>query len=67
MPALQQWDLQAEGLTPENWEGLSLGPSLSSEQPSLLLVSDDNLNPLQRSRLALLKPNRMASCPRHQP
>lgn len=67
MPALQQWDLQADGLTPENWEGISLAPAVSSEPPGFLLVSDDNLNPLQRSRLALLKPNRMASCPRHQP
>jgi hypothetical protein len=67
MPALQQWDLQAEGLTPENWEGISLGPSVSSGQPNLLLVSDDNLNPLQKSRLALLKPHRMATCSQHQP
>jgi len=44
-----------------------LGPSLSPERPSLLLVSDDNRNPLQTSRLALLKPNRSATCPQQQP
>jgi hypothetical protein len=70
--ALQHWDLQADGLRSENWEGLSFGPlsfsrSLSPEQPSLLLVSDDNRNPLQTSRLALLKPHRSATCARQQP
>jgi len=65
--SLQHWDLQANGLPPENWEGVSLGPSLSPERPSLLLVSDDNRNPLQTSRLALLKPNRSATCPQQQP
>ena len=60
--ALQHWDLKAVGLTPENWEGLSLGPELSPGQPSLLLVSDDNRNPLQSSRLALLQAHRSSSC-----
>ena len=59
---LEQWDLQASGLTPENWEGLSLGPTLSPGQPSLLLVSDDNRNPFQTSRLARLRPHRSAHC-----
>ncbi|MBV2351153.1 esterase-like activity of phytase family protein [Synechococcus sp. HK05] len=59
---LQQWDLQASGLTPENWEGLSLGPTLSPGQPSLLLVSDDNRNPFQTSRLARLSPRHSSHC-----
>jgi hypothetical protein len=60
--ALEHWDLQAMGLTPENWEGLSLGPELSPGQPSLLLVSDDNLNPLQTSRLAHLQARHSPTC-----
>jgi hypothetical protein len=53
---LQSWDLNSLGLTPENWEGMSAG------QQGLLLVSDDNRNPLQTSRLALLQPRRAAGC-----
>ena len=60
--ALQVWDLHALGITPENWEGLSLGPELSPGQPSLLLVSDDNRNPLQSSRLAQLQARRSPRC-----
>lgn len=52
--ALAQWDLIAAGLIPDNWEGLSPGPSLPDGRPTLLLVSDDNLNPFQSNRLALL-------------
>ena len=59
---LQAWDLNALGITPENWEGLSLGPELSPGQPSLLLVSDDNRNPLQSSRLAQLQARRSPRC-----
>ena len=59
---LQSWDLQSIGLTPDNWEGLSQGPPLADGSPTLLLVSDDNLNPLQANRLALLKPERPTSC-----
>jgi len=53
---LAVWDLQALGLTPENWEGISPGPRLADGRSSLVLVSDDNLNPLQSSRVALLTP-----------
>jgi len=59
---LQSWDLQSIGLTPDNWEGLSQGPPSADGSPTLLLVSDDNLNPLQANRLALLKPERPTSC-----
>jgi hypothetical protein len=59
---LQSWDLQSIGLTPDNWEGLSQGPPSADGSPTLLLVSDDNLNPAQASRLALLKPERPTSC-----
>lgn len=52
---LRQWDLNALGLTPENWEGLALAPAGDGvgDPLGLLLLSDDNLNPLQSSRLAL--------------
>ncbi|WP_259732034.1 MULTISPECIES: esterase-like activity of phytase family protein [Synechococcales] len=53
---LQQWDLLAAGLTPENWEGLAAGPPLSDGRPTLLLVSDDNFSPLQANRLARIAP-----------
>ena len=59
---LQSWDLQSIGLTPDNWEGLSQGPPSADGSPTLLLVSDDNLNPVQANRLALLKPERPTSC-----
>ena len=60
--ALHSWDLNRLGLTPEigltpeNWEGMSAG------EQGLLLVSDDNRNPLQTSRLALLQPRRSPNC-----
>ena len=60
---LASWDLLTSGLKPDNWEGLALGPPLADGRPSLLLVSDDNLSPLQANRLALLSPNRTAACP----
>ena len=59
---LASWDLIASGLPPDNWEGISAGPPSAEGQPSLLLVSDDNLNPLQANRLALLTPVRTTSC-----
>jgi hypothetical protein len=59
---LQLWNLQTAGLTPENWEGLTLGPPQRHGGISLLLVSDDNLNPLQSSRLALLTPKPPQAC-----
>jgi hypothetical protein len=60
--ALQSWNLETIGLTPENWEGISLGPLMSAGQPSIVLVSDDNLNRVQSSRLALLLARRSPGC-----
>ena len=52
-----EWDLLALGLEPDNWEGLTaVGRPPLEEGPLLVLVSDDNLNPLQANRLALLAP-----------
>lgn len=53
---MRQWDLLAAGLTPDNWEGLAAGPPLSDGRPTLLLVSDDNFNPLQASLIARIAP-----------
>lgn len=53
---LRQWDLLTLGLTPDNWEGLAPGPPLSDGRPTLLLVSDDNLSPLQTSLIARIAP-----------
>jgi len=59
---LMSWDLKAIGLTPDNWEAITPGPPLEDGRPTLLLVSDDNFNPLQDNLLALLAPRRSAAC-----
>jgi hypothetical protein len=56
--ALASWDLIAAGLVPDNWEALEEGPRLPDGRTTLVLVSDDNLSPLQASRLALLTADR---------
>jgi hypothetical protein len=53
---LASWDLLAIGLEPDNWEGLAAGPVLADGRAVLVLVSDDNLNPFQANRLAMLSP-----------
>ncbi|MCS5691887.1 esterase-like activity of phytase family protein [Cyanobium sp. FGCU-6] len=57
-PALASWDLISAGLVPDNWEALAEGPPLPDGRSSLVVVSDDNLSPLQASRLALLTADR---------
>ena len=59
---LMSWDLKAIGLTPDNWEAITPGPPLEDGRPTLLLVSDDNFNPLQDNLLAQLAPRRSAAC-----
>lgn len=59
---LAAWDLQAEGLKPDNWEGMAPGPPLQGDRASLWLVSDDNFNPLQANRMALIAPRRQPGC-----
>ena len=59
---LARWDLLAIGLPPDNWEGLALGAPMADGRPTLLLVSDDNFNPLQANRLARLAPRRQPGC-----
>jgi len=53
---LAQWDLLAVGLGPDNWEAMAVGPRLADGRSTLLLASDDNFNPLQANRLALIAP-----------
>jgi hypothetical protein len=65
---IQDWDLLARGpgntgLPPDNWEGLSWGPTLADGRASLVLISDDNFNPFQSNLLAVLAPRRLANCP----
>ena len=61
-PPLAQWDLLAIGLGPDNWEAMAVGPSLADGRSTLLLASDDNFNPLQANRLALIAPKHKG-CP----
>jgi hypothetical protein len=58
----QQWDLNRLGLPRDNWEVLLAGPPLASGQPTLLLASDDNFNPLQASHLVRLSPVQHPTC-----
>lgn len=57
------WDLLRVGLPADNWEGMTWGPGLADGRSTLVLVSDDNFNPLQRSWVAVLAPRRQARCP----
>ena len=56
------WDLLKAGLPADNWEGLAWGPRLADGRVVLVLVSDDNFNPLQRSWVSLLVPRRGSGC-----
>ena len=59
---LISWNLLQLGLAPDNWEVLLAAPPLGDGRPSLLLATDDNFNPLQRSHLARLVPRRLPGC-----
>jgi hypothetical protein len=48
-------DLSPELSTLDNFEGLAVGPLLSDGSRSLLIVSDDNFNPAQRSWFVQLR------------
>jgi hypothetical protein len=39
----------------DNLEGLTLGPTLADGSPSLLLIADDNFNPIQRNQMLLFR------------
>jgi len=59
---LAGWNLLQFGLPADNWEGMTWGPGLADGRSTLVLVSDDNFNPLQRSWVAVLAPRRQARC-----
>ncbi|MGH7999244.1 MAG: esterase-like activity of phytase family protein, partial [Brasilonema sp.] len=48
-------DLRKLNVALDNIEGLTLGPKLSNGQLSLILVSDNNFNPLQRTQILAFK------------
>ena len=56
------WDLLETGLPPDNWEAMALGPVLSDGRQTLVLASDDNINRLQSSWVAVLSPRRTTAC-----
>ena len=58
-----RWDLLKVGLPADNWEAMALGPAMSDGRQTLVLASDDNFNPLQRSWVSLLVPRRGSGCP----
>ena len=60
---LISWNLLQLGLVPDNWEVLLAAPPLGDGRSSLLLATDDNFNPLQRSHLARLVPRQQPGCP----
>lgn len=59
---LISWNLLLLGLAPDNWEVLLAAPPLGDGRPSVLLATDDNFNPLQRSSLARLVPRQLPGC-----
>lgn len=58
---LVSWNLLQLGLPADNWEVVLAAP-LADGRPSLLLATDDNFNPLQRSLLARLVPRQIEGC-----
>jgi len=48
-------DLGQLGISLDNLEGMTLGPQLPDGNRSLVLVSDDNFNPLQKTQLLLFR------------
>lgn len=48
-------DLTQVGIKLDNLEGMTLGPRLPDGSQSLLLISDDNFNPLQVTQLLLFR------------
>ncbi|MBN4006289.1 esterase-like activity of phytase family protein [Nostoc sp. LPT] len=48
-------DLRKLNVLPDNIEGLTLGPKLGDGQQSLILISDNNFNSLQRSQILAFK------------
>jgi hypothetical protein len=48
-------DLNTLGMTLDNLEGMTIGPRLADGSQSLLLISDNNFNPKQKTQLLLFR------------
>ncbi|PYQ57140.1 MAG: PEP-CTERM sorting domain-containing protein [Acidobacteria bacterium] len=49
------YDFARSGLVPDNLEGMTFGPTLPDGSRTLVLVSDNNFNPLQKTQLVALR------------
>jgi 3-phytase/alkaline phosphatase D len=49
------YDFGRSGFVPDNLEGMALGPALPDGSPALVLVSDDNFNPLEKTQVVALR------------
>ncbi|AFZ02267.1 esterase-like activity of phytase family protein [Calothrix sp. PCC 6303] len=56
-------DLGKENVLLDNIEGLTLGSQLADGQPSLILISDNNFNKLQRTQILALRLKTESSSP----
>lgn len=56
------WNLLQLGLPADNWEVLLAAPPLADGRASLILASDDNFNPLQRTHLIRLAAQQQPGC-----
>ncbi|QPN69867.1 esterase-like activity of phytase family protein [Synechococcus sp. CBW1108] len=59
---LVSWNLLQLGLPADNWEVVLATPPMPDGRPSVLLATDDNFNPRQRSLVARLVPRQIAGC-----
>jgi hypothetical protein len=49
------YDFARSGFTPDNLEGLALGPRLTDGSRTLVILSDDNFSPLEQTQLVALR------------
>jgi hypothetical protein len=49
------YDFARSGFTPDNLEGMTLGPRLADGSRTLVMISDDNFSPLEQTQLVALR------------
>ncbi len=49
------YDFGRSGFVPDNIEGMAFGPNLPDGSATLVLVSDDNFNPLEKTQIVALR------------
>jgi hypothetical protein len=49
------YDFARSGFTPDNLEGMALGPRLAGGSRTLVMISDDNFSPLEQTQLVALR------------